>query len=633
MKDVRLSFLEIVEESYSFEVYRKEYDGALTPDDGLSVYNLIADNSLDKYQKYYVTFGFRDGFELYKCSSEENRFLTQKILLDMLREGATKSGVSFVIHDKSFLKRIDLLADEHTEGNRYISFTPYYLERKKKFGFLVDMKFHPISHSFKVNDRTLKLTFSLNKFGEANKNFYADKFNFVSQYLAYLLPKVGTLRWENDRISINNSFTSMPISILEKKKYIFGERRSYGVNQFRGIKESKPYKCVQGEALFIFILEDRFRDFANKLFLSLIGKQNPGTFPGMKQFFDLDISKSNVRKVHIANNSQEELSRALVEVADLSKTYPFAKKIAIYVEESSNPDTESVSDNYYYLKYNLTKLKVPLQVLSYEKINPEQSLKWATSNIGLALFSKLGGSPWVVKPSTADCLILGIGSAHKFDESGNIERYFAYSVCLDSSGIYKKLEVLADDHSEESYLDALKRNLTSLLQNDEFVKYRKCALHLPFKIKQKEIDSIEKAISNVRSLDFKVIKINIKNKFFGYGEHNTKTPYESTLIKLNGREFLVWFEGLLMGEEIIKQRISPPVHIEFLNLNGTSKDIVDPYLQDIINLTGANWRGFNARVKPISIYYSTLIARFCKEFEKFPDFQKEMLALETPWFL
>ncbi|GAA4419164.1 hypothetical protein GCM10023187_53230 [Nibrella viscosa] len=353
----------------------------------------------------------------------------------------------------------------------------------------------------------------------------------------------------------------------------------------------------------------------------------------MKQVFGIDISRENVRRVRIANTDQHELDNAIQTVKQIRDLETTSKKIAIFIEKNNNVEDESVSETYYYLKYHLTKLGIPLQVLSHEKISVEKTLKWSTSNIGLALFSKLGGIPWVVKPSTTDCLILGIGSAHKTNDQGGIDRFFAYSVCLDSSGIYRKLEVLADDHSEESYLDALQRNLISLIKGPEFAHYTRCALHIPFKIKRSEITAIQTAISDIRDIDFKVIKINTKNKFFGYSEHNTRTPYESSLMEINRNEFLVWFEGLRMGEEILNERVSPPVHIEFLNSEGTSKDPVDTYLQDIINLTGTNWRGFNAKVKPISIYYSTIIAKYCKAFEAYPDFRKEMLSLNIPWFL
>jgi hypothetical protein len=56
------------------------------------------------------------------------------------------------------------------------------------------------------------------------------------------------------------------------------------------------------------------------------------------------------------------------------------------------------------------------------------------------------------------------------------------------------------------------------------------------------------------------------------------------------------------------------------------------YLQDSVNLSGANWRGFNAKSVPVSIYYAKLVADFVKEFR---DLNLEEIDWEslTPWFL
>ena len=56
------------------------------------------------------------------------------------------------------------------------------------------------------------------------------------------------------------------------------------------------------------------------------------------------------------------------------------------------------------------------------------------------------------------------------------------------------------------------------------------------------------------------------------------------------------------------------------------------HLQDAINLSGANWRGFNAKAMPVSVYYAQLIARYLKEFESHGLAAVDVNTL-TPWFL
>ena len=45
------------------------------------------------------------------------------------------------------------------------------------------------------------------------------------------------------------------------------------------------------------------------------------------------------------------------------------------------------------------------------------------------------------------------------------------------------------------------------------------------------------------------------------------------------------------------------VLIKFLDKINDDIDNELNYLQDILNLSGSNWRGFNAKSMPISIYY------------------------------
>ncbi len=138
------------------------------------------------------------------------------------------------------------------------------------------------------------------------------------------------------------------------------------------------------------------------------------------------------------------------------------------------------------------------------------------------------------------------------------------------------------------------------------------------------------------SVDFRVIKINTENKFFGFSSHNTRIPYESTYVRLSYDEYLGWFEGLQYGKENVHKKVGNPVHIEFLREQGEDDSDDKSYLQDIINLSGANWRGFNSKLVPISIYYASLIAGYAKEFEEIDDLEvvkKEISSIKSPWFL
>jgi hypothetical protein len=169
---------------------------------------------------------------------------------------------------------------------------------------------------------------------------------------------------------------------------------------------------------------------------------------------------------------------------------------------------------------------------------------------------------------------------------------------------------------------------------DDFDRF---VIHAPYKIGIGELDSIQEVFTKFGETDrsqFVVLKVNSNNDFFGYSHtNNSLVPFESTYVSLAQDEYLVWFEGLQYHNPKVARRYSRPVHIAFhySNVTLSLKDRID-FLQDAVNLSGANWRGFNAKNVPVSIYYAQLIARFTNKFDELglPEISLDNLH---PWFL
>ena len=161
-------------------------------------------------------------------------------------------------------------------------------------------------------------------------------------------------------------------------------------------------------------------------------------------------------------------------------------------------------------------------------------------------------------------------------------------------------------------------------------------IHTTFTIRRRELESIATALKEQKkqavSGEFVSIKFNDRSRFFGFAtDHNSRVPYESTVISLSRNEFLVWFEGLQYNRPTVREMVGGPLHVQFTYPNeGMNSDQQRAHLQDAINLSGANWRGFNAKSLPVSVYYAQLIAKYLKEFEshRLPPVDVSIL---TPW--
>lgn len=630
MNKIKLNFLPLEKSEFDFTIFRKKTVGPIEKKDGIKNYYLYSSSDSIERENYEVSLIHNPDFEEFIIHSKHSIPLTKWFLFEAIKGSINHCNdrIDYSEYCKGKIAELNFLHTAFPEGNQIITLLPYYLSAEKIFGFLIDFKFQKKAEQ-QFNKRVQQLSLSLDQNFKSNKNFYLDKNEKVKVFLENTLSRFNFITIGREQISIPLNFIELNSFSLEKKNYIFSRGKS-SFSQFMGIKNFGPFEVVSQNIQFVFIFEKRFTPFANELFLSLVGKSNPGTFPGLERMFGIKLSKVNVQKIIIDDYKDSTLISTINQVKTIAEN---RKVLAIFIEDYF--EEEGNSQPYYFMKYHFVRNDIPLQVVNYNKLAQNNNLKWSSSNLGLQIFSKLGGKPWIVNPSKKNCLILGIGSSHKRNfESNSIQKYFAYSVCLDSSGLYRKLEVLSDSDNEEDYLKSLQRSLLNLLNMPEFKSYENCVLHLPFKIKQKEINALQKVIEEKSDMDFKVIKVNVKNNFFGFSDHNTLVPYESTYITLNHDEFLVWFEGLQYGKENVSKQISSPVHIKFLNMASNKyREDYKPYLQDIINLSGANWRGFNAKSVPISIFYSKLITQYISEFGNIFGEVNKTISNEKPWFL
>ncbi len=630
MQKIRINFLEVTPNKFSFPVYRKRYVEEDLPD-GVYRYNLPERSGQENYKEYSVSLLPREGFDHYNCDSMDNVQLTIKVLYIGLLKKVKEVGIEVSTGKKFYDREIAFTLKAHAKGSEKISLNSYYLKQQKKFGFLIDFYFKS-TYQGKLDKEILKLSLALGSDGRSNRNYYSDHFHKINSFINTTLSLISTFDIEGFQVKISSELFNTPSELLEKKIFRFKNDQT-DVNQFNGIRKFGPYQDVTNPVKYVFVFEDKYKSFANNLFFSLIGKTSPGTFPGMQQFFNLPFGNEHIHRVPLKSYDVADVNTAINEVIRYKEEHTSHKIVVVFLEPNRFDGVSPTESPYYLLKFHLTKADIPVQVVRDDITNNANSLKWSTSNIGLQIFSKLGGTPWKLKPSQNECLILGIGSSYERQPDKTIKKYFAYSVCLDSAGLYKKLDVLAEEDTKEAYLARLSTSLVELFKTGEYSKYKKCALHISESVTKEAITSIQSALNQINNIEFRVIKVNTHNKFFGYSNHNTYVPYESTYVQLSQDEYLVWFDGLIQGKENIYQKIGNPIHLKFLQTQSNHHNDNLVYLQDAINLSGANWRGFNSRQMPISVYYAKIVADYTAAFSKFEGFDKSHLSNNLPWFL
>lgn len=621
--DIALNFMPLAEQHFKFEVYRKENKGERKDQIGEGVYSntlpLFPDN-LNHRTGYWIFFEEKEDFEEFICLPHYNHKLTLHYLYYCLINQIRKEldPKSFIIPEKSFRKIIYLILKEHTKGKECLLLSPYYLASTKQFGFIVDFKFLKSEEEVKFDREVQQLSLSLDKNYRSNANFYIDKFQKLNLFKSLFYSKIFPLQIGDKKIDLETSFAKIPADTLKTKVYLVGESQE-SKSQFMGIKNKGPYQRLDKGILLSFLYKPEHKLFASDLARALKGEIY-ATFIGIKDFFRLPEVKVEGREIR--DDNIEEFITRIVNDKENDDLY-FMPIILLSRNESKK---------YWSIKYNSLKKKQPVQFVTLELLKNRESLKWSVSNIALQIFAKLGGIPWLMKAETKKTLIIGIGQSHKKSKSHQIVKYFSYSVLTDSSGVYKELKVLGKSKSKEDYLSQISERIKNIVEqySDDFDHF---VIHVPFKVKRFELEKIGEIFENINSeKTFVVIKVNTENKYFGFNlGANSLVPYESTFTQLSQNDYLIWFEGLQYHNPNINKRISGPVHIEFYYSN---KELTEnekrSYLQDILNLSGANWRGFNAKSIPISVHYAQLVSKFIKYFSEFDDVDIENIK---PWFL
>lgn len=624
--NILLNFIPLKEQEFEFTIYRKENKGEKKEQFEDNIYSNtlpINRNDLDLRTGYWISFEQKMDFEEFICKPEYNNKLTLHYLYDCLvkKIKAQFNDNEVIIPQKAFRKIIYIILKKHNEGKECLLISPYYLSSEKKFGFLIDFKFLK-EKNIQFNRKIQKLSLSLDKNFKSNSNYYIDKFDKLNQFKIAFYPKIFPLQMGNKKIELEDSFIKVNADTLKIKIFLVGNSKE-STSQFVGIRENGPFEPLETAITLLFFYKNEYKQFAADLAKALQGEMF-STFNGLEKFYRIsdikikgieiqeeDFVQPVINEIHEYSNSNENFIPVIILYKQGEEKYYDAKRVVLE-------------------KYNKA-----VQFITLELLRNKESLKWSVSNIGLQIFAKLGGIPWLVKPETQKSLIIGIGQSHelqKINGRNKITKYFAYSVLTDSSGRYKELKSVGKYDIKEDYLKALSEHIKDTVTKytndfDHFV------IHCPFKIRRFELEKIKDTIKELNSnKTFVVLKINTDNKYFGFNSSsNSLVPYESTYIQLSSNEFLIWFEGLQYRNPNINKRISGPTHIEFYYSNREfTIDNKKSYLQDVLNLSGANWRGFNSKSTPISIHYTRLVSKFIQHFSNCNEIIIENIK---PWFL
>jgi hypothetical protein len=595
-------------------------------DSNVKRYKLPNENIMD-YDNYFVTFEEKEGFLQRTVQSTDNNLLTIWFLFKQLCFNVKKYSIKASFYEKH-RKYIDIIIKETNMGDEAISIIPIYLGHY--FGVIVDFHFR-LEKGIISTREIQKLSLSLDSSGKPNKNYYSDKYEKIELFINSSMFKKLNLFSGTPEIFISSEMLPLKGSRLAAKKYLFCNG-NIDVSQFKGIEKYGPFLPYSNKPVLCFVYRNQDKELSYALYYALLGKTYP-TFNGMEKMFGFSMNKDSVIGISVNDYTELEITNLInhIKIKTAGKSViPIV--LVPWIKETA---TKEQSELYYMMKHHFLKENIPSQFVGIPRVKNYESLKWSVSSIGLQIFTKLGGSPWCMEAETNNCLIIGIGQSHKFDINRNVEKYYSYSIMTDSSGLFKNIKVLSENVNEKEYLNGLSNKLNDLIEG-EIDNYDNFVIHTSFRLRNKEVEKINEVVENFSKIlqkEFVVIRFSDDHHYMGFNiDANSKTPFESTIVSLNKKEYLVWFEGLSSATKTVKTRIGAPMHLTIDFAKSYQYTDIYAYLQDAINLSGANWRGFNAKTTPVSILYAHLLSSFLAAFDRY-SLEKIDIEQLTPWFL
>jgi hypothetical protein len=626
MNKIRLNFLPFKDQDLKISVYRKKHL-VLEYNDDSFYYDMEEGDGRFKYE---VKFEKEDGFEEYHLKPFHDSYLISKKIYTKLVKGLDPSTLFIKGKENMRNRRIYVAIGKHPKGKKCIWIEPYFLKSKQVWGLLIDYSFvvnttEDYETKFKLDRDILIAAGTLNNKGLSNVDFYLFKHNYLQLFIRDFLPQIS----EAIGYGLSQVLFEIESHQLNTKTYVFGNKATNS-SSFLGLSKNLPLEGPRGNASYYFLYKKDDREIAVALLKGLRGDTFPTTFSGMEKLFRVPFSNTVIKGAAIEAFTIKTIDEEIEKIQAIGENV-----IPIII---TNSKTEEEDDQLYYLlKHKFTNAHIPCQVVTKELVKNEFSLKYSLSNIGLQIFAKSGGKPWKMKPATNEYLIIGIGQSYHIEKNdiGNlIEKNLTYSVLTDSSGLFKDIKVIGEGvSSEESYYEQLVANIANLIKA---AGYKKISIHVPFRMSKEKI--LHKVVKRIDTdIELSVLVINSKNAYFGFDyDNNALVPFESTYIRLSKDEFLVWFEGLQYNNPKINKRFGNPISIKFWYTNKEElfKDnsYKESLLQDCINLSGANWRGFKAKQLPVSVFYCQRIAEFISKFQQYNLEHIEIDNLK-PWFL
>jgi hypothetical protein len=425
----------------------------------------------------------------------------------------------------------------------------------------------------------------------------------------------------------------------------------HGPYSQRNFTPSKPRICVVCQAN----RKGEVEQFLRKLLQGNVE-------PGRRSYFPNGLIKTyrlqdcDIKFYTAENDSAAAYRKAVVQATGSVINDADRWHLAIVQVDGSSHLLHGEANPYLVAKAAFLAQQIPVQEFRTETMLTQgSSLDFILSNIALACYSKLGGTPWQLKVDTALAheLVVGLGSASISDTRlGSRQRLVGVTTLFTNEGKYL-IGNMSQAVPFEEYGSAVVEMLRGAIEQARVdMNWQKrdsvrLIVHSFKPMKDSEAEAVKIVAEQLTDYHVEFAFLHIAqdhNSFVVDSESTGETSYRGevkgafvplrgTYMNLNKRDALLSLTG---GKQIKKATDGLPYPLLLhLHRSSTFNDLT--YLtQQVYTFACHSWRTFDKAGMPVTILYSELIARLLGKLALIPQFSIDSIhgrLNKQRWFL
>jgi Piwi domain len=389
-------------------------------------------------------------------------------------------------------------------------------------------------------------------------------------------------------------------------------------------------------------------------------RQSP--FPiGMQRLFELQNLRFDHCELPDERSSAVQIGPAYKRAIELHLGGRADYTVALVVLDDRYARLPNALNPYLHAKAVLLSNGIPAQEVRLSTLSQDTySLAHTLRNLSVALYAKMNGIPWTIDhvKSFDHEIVLGIGMAELVETRSLLrQRFVGITTVFQGDGNFL-LSNLSKECTYEDYPDALEQTLVDVLREvKERFRWRdgdriRVVLHSHKQLKDIEIDALIsrclQAVSPDQDIHFASLGIVLDHPFKVFDYHQTGIRVKSDEnVKFKGQ--YVPERGLMvqlgastrllstLGPRLIKRPETPfptPLLVH-LHRRSTSRDL-DALTEQVLKFTSLTWRSVQPAEKPVTVYYSELIAELLARLRAIPGWNPATLNTRlraSKWFL